>query len=337
MVTLANRGNPAKKILLIGAGQIGSRHLQGLARSRLNLTIEVLEPVAAAREVAMQRFREIPIDEGSKELSAIESLDASSFEGYADLAIIATGAAARYDAIQNTLDRINIPFLLLEKVLFQRISDIDSTEKLLTKKACRAWVNCSRRLFPYSQSLRNVFADDVLSIHAQGGNWGLACNGIHLLDLLAFLSGASIPDAWNLEFLDKKIYESKRGNYREFGGCIGFRLEGGHEIVMKDDKGSNAPLVVDIIGRRARATIIESAGLMLLSSRENQWKLEQIKIHVPYQSALTNLVVDDILIRGSSGLTEYHESARLHRMYLGAFLEHMGKVTGVSHDVCPIT
>lgn len=332
-----NRGQSSKKVLLVGAGQIGSRHLQGLARSRLSLTIEILEPVDSAREIAMRRFSEIPVNEGIKELIAIENLDSSSFDGYADLAIIATSAATRYDVIKNLLKRIEILFFVLEKVLFQRISDIDEIEKLLSEKSCKAWVNCSRRLFPYSQHLKKIFSGDVLSILAQGGNWGLACNGIHLLDFLAFLSGASTPDGWNIGFLDKTIYKSKRENYREFGGCIGFRLEGGHEIVMKDDKLSNTPLLIDIAGRHARATIIESGPLMLLSSQENGWKTEHFEIHVPYQSELTNLVVEEILIQGSCGLTEYSESARLHKAYLGAFLEHMGKVTAVSHDVCPIT
>ena len=141
-MSLVNRGNPSKRILLVGAGQIGSRHLQGLARSKMSLAIEIMEPLASAREIAMQRFREIPVNGGIKELIAIENLDSSSFDGYVDLAIIATNAATRYDVIQNVLNRIEIPFLILEKVLFQRISDIDNIEKLLSEKACKAWVNC---------------------------------------------------------------------------------------------------------------------------------------------------------------------------------------------------
>ena len=32
------------RILVLGAGQLGSRHLQGLARSRLDLRIDVVDP-----------------------------------------------------------------------------------------------------------------------------------------------------------------------------------------------------------------------------------------------------------------------------------------------------
>lgn len=325
------------KILLVGAGQIGSRHLQGLARARLNLSIEILEPDAAAREIAIQRFHEIPVTEGVKALHGIDRVDASAFDGNADLAIIATTAAVRHDAIQSVLNRLTIPFLVLEKVLFQRIADLDTIAGLLAEKSCTAWVNCSRRLWPSSQRLRNVFLGDEVTINAQGDGWGLACNGIHLLDFLAFLSGSSHPDEWNLAGLDKSSYASKREGFLEFGGTVGFSLKGGHEIVMRDGRSGASPLVIEIAGSRARATVNESLGSMNLSRRADGWKTERSEISIPRQSDLTNLIAEDILIRGTCGLTDYRESAELHRAYLGAFLEHVGTITGVSQDVCPIT
>ena len=52
-----------KKIALIGAGQLGSRHLQGLAKSDLEISIEVVEPFEVSRNTAKQRFEEIPTNE----------------------------------------------------------------------------------------------------------------------------------------------------------------------------------------------------------------------------------------------------------------------------------
>lgn len=331
-----NRRDPSK-VLLIGAGQIGSRHLQGLARSKLNLSIEMLEPSASARELAIQRFNEIPENDAAKTLRAIDSLDSSDFQGRANLAIIATGAAPRYDALCYLLSRIHVPYLLSEKVLFQRLSHFDEMETLLSKHGCKAWVNCARRMYPYAQYLKELFSGDTLSMSVQGGNWGLACNGIHFLDLLAFLSGASMVVRWNIDLLDHAIYESKRHGYKEFGGSISFALQGGHEIVMKDDKLSGAPFIIDIMGRSARATVIENASLMLLCAAKNGWKMERHDILVPYQSELTNEVIEEILIRSCCGLTEYSESAELHKAYLEAFLEHMRKVTGSRPNVCPIS
>lgn len=324
-------------MLVIGAGQIGSRHLQGLARSRLNLSIEIVDPSASARELAIRRFNEIPANETAKTLRAIDSLESSAFHGCADLAIIATSAGPRYDALRNLLRRISAPYLLLEKVLFQRLSHLEETENLLSKSGCKAWVNCPRRAFPYVRYLKEVFSGDAVSIGVQGGGWELACNGIHFLDLLAFLSGVSIPSGWNIDLLDKAIYQSRRADYKEFGGRIRFSLMGGHEVTLQDNRMNPAPLVIDIIGRRARTTVFESARLMVVCKAETDWKMERHEIHVPYQSELTNLLVEDILSRGVCELTEFAESAGLHKAYLEAFLNHMRTLTGGQEDVCPIT
>lgn len=334
-----NRVDPGVpfKVLLLGAGQIGSRHLQGLARSRLNLSIEILDPSASACELAIRRFNEIPANKAVKTLRAIDSIDSCTFRDEVDLAIIATGAAARFGALQTLLDRVSVRYVVLEKVLFQRSSDLQDATALLSKNGSRAWVNCARRKFSYVRYLKDLFFGDVISISAQGGGWGLACNGIHLLDLLAFLSGVSIPTGWNIDLLDDELYESKRSDCTEFGGRIVFSLQDGHEIAMRDDKMSAAPLVIDIMGRRARATVFESAQLMVVSRAANNWKMDRHDIQVPFQSELTNLVVEEILLRGVCELTGFSESSRLHKVYLEAFLNHMEKVTGMRQDICPIS
>ena len=44
-----------KKIVIIGAGQLGSRHLQGIAQSSFDIAIEVIEPYETSRETAKVR------------------------------------------------------------------------------------------------------------------------------------------------------------------------------------------------------------------------------------------------------------------------------------------
>jgi hypothetical protein len=106
---------------------------------------------------------------------------------------------------------------------------------------------------------------------------------------------------------------------------------------MTDDRRSDSPLVIEIAGRDARATIRESAGYVTVCRRTNGWTTETVPIRVPYQSDLTNLVAEALLTEGACGLTDYSESARLHRAYLAAFLQHLERVTGSTQDVCPIT
>lgn len=336
MVKARDTGSAAT-ILLVGAGQIGSRHLQGLARSALELSIEILDPSSAARELAMQRFNEVPSIGGRKTSRAISSLNESAFREHVDLAIVATGAAARYAAFEAIVTSRQVSYVIFEKVLFQRLSELRDAAGLIAAHGCKAWVNCPRRMFPVGRQLRELFAGDVLSMNVQGGGWGLACNGIHFLDFTAYLSGSSTIDQWNIDLLDPRIYDSKRAGCKEAAGRLTFRLKGGHEISMRDDRGSAAPVVIDILGHRARVTLFETGRLMVLCRSDNQWKAEIIKIEIPLQSENTGKVVDALMATGRCELTPYDESSELHAAYLRALCEHMRDFADGYGDVCPIS
>lgn len=325
------------RVLIIGAGQIGSRHLQGLARSTQALSIEIVDPSSAAREVAVQRFNEVPATGQQKTLRAISSLSESAFREHVDIAIVATGAAARYAAFDELVRSRRVSFVVFEKVLFQRLSELRDAAALIAAHGCKAWVNCPRRMFPVGRDLKELFAGDVLSVSVQGGGWGLACNGIHFLDFAAFLSGMSKVERWNIDLLDKQIYESKRAGCKEAGGRLTFTLAGGHELTMKDDRGSAAPVVIDIIGRRGRVTLLESGRLMVVCKPGNQWKAEISNIEIPLQSENTGKVVDVLMATGRCELTPFEESSELHAAYLGALLDHMSNFSDEYGDVCPIS
>src|SRR5688500_5671616 len=101
-------------VLLVGAGALGSRYLQGLAKLD-GASIRVVEPDPKAVEVARQRFAEVGGDPG-----ALVSLPA--IEGRADLAIVATSSGPRRAIVERLLQ--DPPgALLLEKFLFQREED----------------------------------------------------------------------------------------------------------------------------------------------------------------------------------------------------------------------
>ena len=48
------------KIFIIGAGQIGSRHLQALRAVRIPLKISVIDPSTESLDLAKQRYEEMP-------------------------------------------------------------------------------------------------------------------------------------------------------------------------------------------------------------------------------------------------------------------------------------
>ena len=65
-------------------------------------------------------------------------------------------------------------------------------------------VDTARRAFPIYQQIRDYFADDpIVHMDVRGGDWGLACNAIHFLDLLSFLAGG-LPEAVETALLSRR-------------------------------------------------------------------------------------------------------------------------------------
>ena len=85
---------------------------------------------------------------------------------------------------------------------------------------------------------------------------------------------------------------------------------GSQLIVRCDDKGQS-PKIIEIFDEEKRYTIFESQGKALVS-RTPDWKLEELKFDLPYQSQLTTTLVRDLFSRGKCDLPTYKESAKLH-------------------------
>jgi len=52
-----------KRICLIGCGNVGSRHLQAIAKLPYDIQIDVVEPQSESKKIAISRLDEIEFDE----------------------------------------------------------------------------------------------------------------------------------------------------------------------------------------------------------------------------------------------------------------------------------
>ncbi|GAB4284913.1 MAG: hypothetical protein Kow0068_10140 [Marinilabiliales bacterium] len=322
------------KISIIGAGQLGSRHLQALAKTNLEVSIEVVEPDINAAETAKQRFLEMGDNSKIKALSFFNSIDKLSTE--LDLVIVATNSNVRYEVTKQLLSKKSVKNLVLEKVLFQEISHYYDIENLLSETKTECWVNHPRRMFPFYQQLKKELTGiKQISFTFQGGNWGLACNGLHLLDIFSYLSGENILNI-NSDFLNKKIYKSKRENFIEFNGKL-IGTIGQHFFSLFSIE-YTTPTFLTISSDKLIAVIDETNGYARIVSEENGWKWETIQNKIIYyQSELTHTLIEDILINKVCNLPIYKEAMSLHITFIQALMAFMEKVDGKQHKNCPIT
>lgn len=322
------------KIVLIGAGQLGSRHLQGLAKSNIEVSIEVVEPFERSREVAKQRYDEIETNSKIKSIDFFESIDDLSDE--IDIVIIATNADVRSSIVKELLSKKSVKNIILEKVLFQTIEEYHDVEKLLEENLAKCWVNHPRRMFPFYQALKNEIKNsEQISYMVQGGGWGIGCNGLHFIDHLSFLSDNTELKIDN-DFLHPHVYDAKRANYVEFNGLLKGRV-GNHVFALYSDK-EYTPVTLTITTDTLTAFIDEVNGYTRVARKSNDWKWEESTQKIVYfQSELTNIVVEQIITTRSCALPTYEEAMKLHIPFVEALLSHMENVDGQVYTLCPIT
>ncbi|SVD11401.1 uncharacterized protein METZ01_LOCUS364255, partial [marine metagenome] len=112
-------GDTPKRIAIIGAGQLGSRHLQGLTKIKQDIHITAIDPNPSALEIARQRFVEMPENPLIQSVAYLDSLE--EFDEAAELAIIASNADQRRNIIEELVSNSRVKYLILEKVVFQSV------------------------------------------------------------------------------------------------------------------------------------------------------------------------------------------------------------------------
>ena len=321
-------------LAVIGAGQIGSRHLQGLVRSVRAFDVVVIDPSPRALQTARQRHGEIA---GAATRTVRYETSLSALPERIDLAIVATAASVRTSVVRELLARCRVRYAVLEKVLVQRPEDLGVTAAALDKAGTRAWVNCPRRLSDFYEGLRDPFdRSGPLRMTVQGGAWDPGCNAIHFIDLYAFLTGAPIM-AVDTRGLDARWYPSKREGVREIAGTLMVHFDGGGRLELHAQAESAAPTLVTLQCREGQAIIWEKSGRAQLTLARGQWRLEERTLRLAYQSELTHLVAERLLEHGQCALPTFGESAALHEPLLTALLAWTRGTLGEPLDAVPIT
>ena len=324
------------KILLIGAGNIGSRHLQGLRLVQTPLEIRVIDPSVEAQERAEKLFHKVEAEHQFNG-NLIFSEKIPQDESF-DIAIVATSAAVRRNITEQLLDGNEINYLVLEKFLFQSLKDYDAIASLLEEKKVSAFVNCPRRLFPFYRELRKILESEEgpLEFHFSGTDWGLACNSVHRIDLFAFLTGHSDFDI-DVSGLQDRIVSSKREGYVEFYGRVEASTPRGDKMVVSSFSEGNAPNLQVINTPNRRYVISEKQRFMFTAAAQHDWQWSRQDFEMPFQSQLTNVFVEELLSEMKCSLTPYMESSQHHTALLNGFIGHMSNVSGEEVRLCPIT
>jgi hypothetical protein len=223
----------------------------------------------------------------------------------------------------------DVQFWVLEKVLAQSVTELDDL-LTLTQNSTGAWVNIPRRMMIWHQQIREKLQSDIpLHITVSGTLWGLACNGIHHLDLVEWWTGEKLSSI-NVSELDSHWIESKRKGAFEITGKITADYSGGTCLTL-ESKLEESPLTIKVEGQNIILEIDEAKGVAsgtrgVMITGKNE-----------LQSKMTSKLVTDLLVNKNCDLPKLSESVKIHRIFLRSLLEHWNNVHSTNVDSLPIT
>jgi hypothetical protein len=329
-----------KKIAIIGAGQLGSRHLQGVLKSSFQFDVYVIDPYRSSLELAQSRASEI---EHNHVINFEERITALPSE--IDLVIVATNSDVRLKVLKQLLDRSRVYTLILEKVLFQSLHEYDEAKKLIQNTKTKTFVNHARRMQELYGGLKNIledFKDELFDVEYYGANWGLGCNGLHLSDAISFFLDDSIAYYENKE-LDAEFIESKRKGFVEITGTLSGETKTGHSFRITSRRTEDGLPSGNSLTLNAPSVRIEvnegGTEPSIMITRMNQGANTEIKRFsgMLFQSDLSKIIVEKALCGRATRLTSYEDAMANHKLFIESLLSHLNQSNTHKINRCPIT
>ncbi len=292
-----------KKILIIGCGNIGLRHLHALKKINSNIIIFLYD----------KNIKKI-ISFKEKNIFILKNLNQNlTF----DVVIISTSSKERFKIFKKLVDKNKVKKIIFEKFIYFRNYQFSQTLHILRQKKIKAWVNCLRReidIFKKIQlQIKNQFEMSYCS-----NNWGLACNSIHFLDLFAFLIKTKKIENYSNN-LNKALYTSKRRGYDELKGKLQFNV-GKSSLTLEDNiKFKNKLFFIKTNNKVYSLNKFEN--ILTIRNLKNN-SLKKYKCEEPYVSNISYKIIQKLINGKKIKLTSFEETINHHKLLIKIFNKH---------------
>ncbi|MGY6210905.1 Gfo/Idh/MocA family oxidoreductase [Cytobacillus firmus] len=318
-------------VLIIGGGNIGFRHFQGLLLTDLSLVIFVIDP----NDEALNRMGEYfeNNDYPGKKCFFLNNIEYIPNE--IDLCIIATSSKVRLEVAEKLFNKSSIQYLILEKVLFQKESDYERMSSLLKEnKVGGCWVNCPLRTIEIFKELKEKINKNELTCNVNYKELGIGCNSIHLIDLFSFLTNCQNIniDTSKLE----RVIKSKRVGYLEILGMLTVVTKKGDKLIITSNNQASHTYFMRYKFNKEVWTIYPLLGKILIEDNNNNDVIEKTFMY-PKLSSITSQMVTELFLTKNCSLPDYETSKHLHLIMIKGFNHFFSSALDYEVIECPIT
>ncbi len=317
-----------KNIILVGCGNIGSRHLQALIKLQDKVVINIVEPQIKAQKIAQdlickEKTMPLPIINWFQNILEINQKS--------DLVIVATNSKGRFGLLSQLLDQGHKRFLV-EKIVCQSKSEYLKLISKMKKYKAKSWVNTPRRYFKSYQKIKKLLDNDDLILTVDAGNLGLGSNAIHILDLFSWFAN-DYDITLNGDYLNDKILSNKRGkDFVEFSGTLIGKSKKGTFLSITFHPNQNIPFTLMFVSKKTKIFLNESNPKIIFNTGKGK-----LNFKTDFVSNITDKIASDIFQKDSCLLPTLENSFVAHTELFRVFNQHLKKIQHQQLKLCPIT
>ena len=324
----------SKRILIVGCGQLGRRHLEAVSDLKEVSHITVVD----AHLAALGQAREFLTQLNQMRPGITFDLSLPIGENF-DVCIVATQAAGRCALIQDIVRQTKCRKFLIEKIVAQSVQEYKALMDFAQAQNCLIWVNCKTRAYKIHRYIKEKIGQSIpMVMHMVAGNQGLANNGVHAADLFAFYDGDHRIEPIACR-VDEKLHPSKRGaSVFDLSGTLIGQTSRGSEMVLSYVQDHAAPETISINTPVCRFWVDHSQQNYFESYADEQWVWRKIEIVEDYRvSFMTKAFVSDILSRGQCHLPTLQQCFVGHEFILNILKDPFCRLLGRPVSLCPVT
>jgi predicted dehydrogenase len=325
------------KVLLVGCGEIGSRHLQAAAALNNIEEIHIVDSKIESLNLGKLRLKEIADLNKQIKFSWSQKFEKVSKNG--DICIVATQASGRCKLIKQIAEELGYKHFLIEKLVSQSIGEYEDLLLFSEQHQLSIWVNCKTRAYAIHKYIKSrLDPKEPLILSRIGGNHGLASNGIHSADLFTFYDAATKIKSVASR-IDSILHPSKRGkDIFDLSGTLHGFTDKGSEFILSFAPGHQSPDHILIVSAHGRFILDQFQKFVYESYPESDWTWKQVSVDEKWEiSQMSKAFVFDILTKGTCDLPTLKECFPAHEFILSQLLPHFNRLMGVNHDFCSVT
>lgn len=299
------------KVLVIGLGNLGRRHVESLASSSIRPNVLGWDKDEGARKnfEIFSRSLKRRWDNQPATLLTLSSLPPK-----VDLLVVSTTAEGRMEALRTVLNETQPRFVILEKPLTTTHGDLHGLQKLAQHSW---WVNYPRRYSPLHQlGVRLLTAKKMSHCHITVSlpSPSLLSNASHFIDFSQQLFGKE-PQAMVFEEEGLRWVDSKRAGFVDVMGTLNVTFGNNQILTVKsgDEAAHGSLCVISVESDVTNFKITEGANLFT-SGKSSPIRLPG----VPLQSSLTGVFLDELASGKRLSIPSFSEVVGSHSMFLSA-------------------